>query len=96
MKRGLTPARRPRPAVAPVRDFNQYGRFAADLPQVQPSATIDAIHDCRLGVHQRTPRPRYFALDRRFAGVAASFQVGHSDKVGEASFGLAESVDAEP
>jgi hypothetical protein len=24
------------------------GAFAADLLQVQPSATIDAIHDCRL------------------------------------------------
>ena len=26
--------------------FNQDGRFAADLLQVQPSATTDTIHDC--------------------------------------------------
>ena len=39
---------RSRQAAPPGSQFNQYGSFAADLLQVQPSVTIDTILNCRL------------------------------------------------
>jgi hypothetical protein len=72
--------------LRPVRDSTNTGGFAVELLQMQSSATIDTIHDCRLGDPCGSRRIICQAL----------FQVVRSDKIGEASFGLAESADPEP
>ena len=47
---------RPRRPPRPTEGSTKTGALAADLLQVQPLATIDAIHDCRLGKPAAEPR----------------------------------------
>jgi len=65
---------RPKSTVAPGGSSTNTGAVAADLLQVQPSATIDAIHDCKLGKPAASPRmmPVVTEFDRR-RGEIASF-----------------------
>ena len=48
-----------------VKVSTKTGGFAADLLQVQPSATIGSIHDCRLEDTNRTARMTPVGLDSR-------------------------------
>src|SRR5208283_2618300 len=95
---GLVAVTRPRRPPRPTEGSTKTGALAADLLQVQPLATIDAIHDCRLGKPAAEPRMtetrREIALSPRNACLGGrpwafnGFRHGRRDSIGPPDFAI--------